>query len=182
MKTLYIALLFLLSAIISPVEAAETGPYVGAEFEWRSISRKDFGHLYTSLQAPGGGAFIGTRVNQLFGIEFGIHLVKTKHRLGTLKVRGLNFNLYGFMTMVPNKLDFVIGAGLSHLKHTKEYPAYRIDVSRLSPKVQTGLEINLCRQIRLRLLMIYETPITFKKKSYRPLGSLGGSIGLIIPL
>jgi len=176
--------LLLISALsISSIAAAAHSHYVGADAHWHSNSIRKLAKDFQPRHLHGGNVHTGVRFDNFWGIEAGTHLTRAKKNGSTSRVRGIHLGLVGVLPMVKEGvLDFIVGVGAAHIKHASNQPFYKLDVSRVVPRVMAGLEYKLCSSLKLRTALTYEGGMSLRRKAHIPRGRYGATVGLIYGL
>jgi hypothetical protein len=153
-------------------------PYLGIDAQWRALSFKGINANLLSHSAPAINVYAGFPFNDNFALEFGAHAIHTKKAKALVKVRGLHASIVASMP-VGERLAVISGFGLASLKYTHEHTAFRIDTSRVVPRVTAGLEYKLIENIGWRTTLIYEHSRTaFNHKDLKLRNHYGISTGL----
>lgn len=87
MKSRFVGNVLLIGALISSTAVMAdydwdcVTPYVGADIQWRHMEfKKNFGNKETARNYPQGNIYLGTRINDCFGVELGYESTTEKKR------------------------------------------------------------------------------------------------------
>ncbi len=181
MKFIRDCLLFSLLTICT-VANAEVTQYVGAALHWKTLALKNSGN-YFAKHGFGGNLFTGIRFDQMWGMEFGIHGLRTKKSGSIVKTRGIHMDLLGVVPLNESiGLDSIAGIGVTNYKFHAHHSKISTKSTKLVPRVLAGLEFKLSEYLKLRTTVVYETSLTTKRKTYRPKGNCGINLGLVLEL
>jgi len=146
-------------------------PYLGADFQYRSVNLRGLNAHVFAKRAPAMNLYGGIMLNDDLAFEVGFHSAKQTKKFpgmsgASLKMKGIHGALVAYYPLTADgKFKALGGAGLAQLRHHARHPAYRLDLSRCVPRLIGGVEYAFTDAIGVRASFVWESAKSMKKKN-----------------
>lgn len=187
--------LFLSALLMSlPVSAQCTKgycfqPYVGVGVQYKSMSFKtEAGKDTLPKGMPQIHAYAGLKLSDYFGLEGGAHTSKhTRHKISnhSVQLRGMHFGMVTFLPLASTGVEFIAGAGLSHLKTNITDRSDLINKTkndRVVLRLIGGTQYMFTDNVGVRTSAIWENTAKIRTNKFKAKDSINYTAGLIVVL
>lgn len=180
-----------------PSGSFEVAPYVGVDAHWTKHSINGSNAKPRAIKPY---AYLGLMVAPKLGIELGMNIkghkaVATENSTGDMSLmqailhpsraalkkiqftRKIDLRAVGNMP-IDERTDFLVGAGVSHLKLKATQGNLRVAHQKLAPNFLVGLQTSFNENLKLRGSMTYTPAIGLQASGLKAKAHLGAHLGL----